>query len=308
MAVLARLLHIPSRVVVGYTQGTPGVGRGNYVIKTSDAHAWPELYFRGFGWLRMEPTPPGTGIGQGTARAPAYSSGPGTGGTGPGTGRSPFGAHKGNGTQSGRVGAGNPLGHKGGFAEGGPGGPGAKKGGAGGPPLLLIALAALLVVGLVTPRVARSLIRRRRWLTARTDAARAHAAWCELLDDLADHGIRHGPGETPRAVQKRVASRLRLAEPERRALLRITQAEERASYARAPGPSGTLAADVATVRGAISAAVTGAARWRARLLPGSAAERTRQALAHALDLFGWLDVATGRARGRLSRARAAQWG
>ena len=80
MAVLARLLRIPSRVVVGYTAGTrtgPGpakTGAGNYVVKTSDAHAWPELYFRGLGWLRMEPTPSGTGIGQGTAIPPSYSA------------------------------------------------------------------------------------------------------------------------------------------------------------------------------------------------------------------------------------------
>src|SRR5581483_3137434 len=36
MAVLARLLHIPSRVVVGYTQGTFS-NTGNWVVKTSDA-------------------------------------------------------------------------------------------------------------------------------------------------------------------------------------------------------------------------------------------------------------------------------
>ena len=57
MAVLARLVGIPSRVVVGYTQGT-FIGNDNWQVKTSDAHAWPELYFPGVGWLRFEPTPP----------------------------------------------------------------------------------------------------------------------------------------------------------------------------------------------------------------------------------------------------------
>jgi hypothetical protein len=170
--------------------------------------------------------------------------------------------------------------------------------GGGGLGLLLLALAAVAAAGLVTPRALRSLIRRRRWLTAHSDAARAHAAWLELLDDLADNGVRHDPGETPRALAKRLAAQFRLAGPGQAALVRITQAEERASYAREPGPSGTLAADVGAVRGAISASVTRSARWRARLLPASAVERMRQSLSHALDVFGWLEVATARVHGR----------
>jgi transglutaminase-like putative cysteine protease len=309
MAVLARLLGIPSRVVVGYTAGTrtgPGpakTGAGNYVVRTSDAHAWPELYFQGLGWLRMEPTPPGTGIGQGTAIPPNYTAaGPGTAGGAAPSFSSPLHGRAQPGPEQ-RTGLFN-LSHKGGLLADGQAGKSARKGHSG-PPVLLFALAALLLIGLITPRVTRSLIRRRRWLTARTDAARAHAAWSELLDDLTDYGIRHGPGETPRTVEMRVARRLRLAESDREALLRITQAEERASYARAPGPSGTLAADVAKVRGTISASATRGSRWQARLLPASAVERARQALSHALDLFGWLEVATGRARRRLARARAA---
>jgi hypothetical protein len=167
--------------------------------------------------------------------------------------------------------------------------------------VLLLALAAVAAAGLVTPRALRSLIRRRRWLTAHGDTARAHAAWVELLDDLADNGVGHDPGETPRALAKRLAAQFRLAGPGEAALVRITQAEERASYAREPGPSGTLPADVGAVRGAISASVTRSARWRARLLPASAVERMRQSLSHALDVFGWLEIATARVHGRAAR-------
>ena len=71
MAVLARLLGIPSRVAVGFTSGT-STGIGTWTVRTSDAHAWPELYFQGAGWLRFEPTPAGSG-GQGTAVPPSYS-------------------------------------------------------------------------------------------------------------------------------------------------------------------------------------------------------------------------------------------
>ncbi len=55
---LARLVGIPSRVAVGYTGGTDGLSRAWHVT-TADAHAWPELYFPGTGWLRFEPTPGG---------------------------------------------------------------------------------------------------------------------------------------------------------------------------------------------------------------------------------------------------------
>jgi transglutaminase-like putative cysteine protease len=67
MTVLARLLGIPARMVQGFTAGTEE-RKDFYVVKTSDAHAWTEVYFSGYGWIRFEPTP----AGQGTARAPNY--------------------------------------------------------------------------------------------------------------------------------------------------------------------------------------------------------------------------------------------
>lgn len=56
MAVMARLLNIPARVSIGYTGGTK-IGN-EWTVRTHDAHAWPELFFDGIGWLRFEPTPP----------------------------------------------------------------------------------------------------------------------------------------------------------------------------------------------------------------------------------------------------------
>ena len=70
MAVLARLLGIPSRVAVGYTAGTRA-GHGVWQVTTADAHAWPELYFPTVGWTRFEPTPGGPAA-QGTATRPNY--------------------------------------------------------------------------------------------------------------------------------------------------------------------------------------------------------------------------------------------
>ncbi|WP_346046231.1 DUF3488 and transglutaminase-like domain-containing protein [Actinomadura chokoriensis] len=71
MALMARILGIPSRVAMGYTPGSE-VRPGEWVVRSRDAHAWPELYFQGTGWVRFEPTPSGAG-GQGTAVTPSYS-------------------------------------------------------------------------------------------------------------------------------------------------------------------------------------------------------------------------------------------
>ena len=58
MAVMARTLGIPSRVAVGFLPGDLAQdGSGVYVVTGHQAHAWPELYFQGFGWVRFEPTP-----------------------------------------------------------------------------------------------------------------------------------------------------------------------------------------------------------------------------------------------------------
>ena len=60
MAVMARILDIPSRVVVGYAPGRPidlVDGQQVYEVTSDDLHAWPELYFEDVGWVGFEPTP-----------------------------------------------------------------------------------------------------------------------------------------------------------------------------------------------------------------------------------------------------------
>ena len=68
MTVLTRLLGIPARLVGGYTGGSH-VSGDTYEVKTDDAHAWSEVYFTGYGWVKFEATPSG---GDGTARAGSY--------------------------------------------------------------------------------------------------------------------------------------------------------------------------------------------------------------------------------------------
>jgi transglutaminase-like putative cysteine protease len=56
MAAMLRSIGIQSRVVVGWTTGSP-VSEGQFSITTKDAHAWVEVYFPGWGWMPFEPTP-----------------------------------------------------------------------------------------------------------------------------------------------------------------------------------------------------------------------------------------------------------
>ena len=63
-AVLARTLGYPTRVVVGFLPGDSTLADpGNFVVRGSDAHAWPEVYFPDHGWIAFEPTPRGGATG-----------------------------------------------------------------------------------------------------------------------------------------------------------------------------------------------------------------------------------------------------
>jgi transglutaminase-like putative cysteine protease len=59
MATLLRILHIPSRVVVGYSTGvtSPTAPQGAWTVRSDSAHAWVEVLFPGVGWMPFEPTP-----------------------------------------------------------------------------------------------------------------------------------------------------------------------------------------------------------------------------------------------------------
>jgi len=86
-AAMARTLGIPTRVAVGYTPGILGAD-GWYSVRGRNAHAWPEVWFDGVGWVAFEPTP-----GRGAPGAENYTGLPAAqdttvdaGGPGPGGG------------------------------------------------------------------------------------------------------------------------------------------------------------------------------------------------------------------------------
>lgn len=57
MALMARSLGIPARVVAGYTNGDPDQKVSNQrVIRGTDAHSWTQVFFAGYGWINFEPS------------------------------------------------------------------------------------------------------------------------------------------------------------------------------------------------------------------------------------------------------------
>ena len=57
-AAMARSLGMPARVAVGFTPGnTTKADPQLYRVYGRHAHAWPEVYFPGVGWVPFEPTP-----------------------------------------------------------------------------------------------------------------------------------------------------------------------------------------------------------------------------------------------------------
>jgi transglutaminase-like putative cysteine protease len=57
MAVLLRVVNVPSRVVTGFQGGELNPLTGWTVLRASDAHAWVEAWIEGRGWVTFDPTP-----------------------------------------------------------------------------------------------------------------------------------------------------------------------------------------------------------------------------------------------------------
>lgn len=57
--ILLRIAGIPARLAVGFAQGQRNLqsnGTAKYIVRENNAHAWPEVFFPGIGWVEFEPT------------------------------------------------------------------------------------------------------------------------------------------------------------------------------------------------------------------------------------------------------------
>ena len=59
LCVMARSVGLPARYVTGYLPGTYNPMSGFYEIKSSDAHAWTEIYLGDYGWMIFDAVPGG---------------------------------------------------------------------------------------------------------------------------------------------------------------------------------------------------------------------------------------------------------
>jgi Transglutaminase-like superfamily len=223
MAMMARTLDIPSRIGVGFLPGERN-DDGTYVVTGRLAHAWPELYFDGLGWVRFEPTPASQ-----SGPPPAWAD-PFSGITAPGSIPEELAANQPTALPSGAATAPpatSPV------AEAGNGSwvPAAITAG-----LVLLAAGTALVLALVVRR------RRRRvrtpedaWNLLRRDLARVDVRWSDATS------LRGAVRQVQHAVDSRGGRELDASA--RDALERLARVVERARYA--PSPAEHSADDLA---------------------------------------------------------------
>ncbi|MFI6574692.1 transglutaminaseTgpA domain-containing protein [Nocardiopsis sp. NPDC050513] len=284
MAVMARQAGIPARVATGYTAGQR-MGDGRWAVSSGDAHAWPELYFEGVGWVRFEPTPDGAGgQGQGTATVPDYTSGE-SGGAPTDERTDPEGEESESPESEPSATAGpesdgpeESAAPESGEEDGTAAASGSDADAGSVPVWLPVAgavLAAVLLAAL--PALVRIAVRGSRTAAVAGGAPvpAAHAAWRELRDTCLDLGIAWDLAESPRGTAERLAPRGPVPDDVRAALWRLALGEESARYAPEPAVMPGAREDLAAARAGLAAASGRAARVRALLLPRSLAPWNR---------------------------------
>jgi len=215
-AAMARSVGLPARVAVGFTQGEedPAVP-GRYLVRGANAHAWPEVWFEGAGWVSFEPTPgrgqPFTESYTNVPPAQAAAGDPGSSETLPPT-TAPSQIPT---TPTGPVGPRPPANDLDtlGATPGGDGGssepdPWVVRGVVRPLAVGLAALLALTALGAVVVPALRLSRRRRRHRRATSAAARIGAAWADAADAAAPLGFTPRRSETPDEQGLRLAALL----------------------------------------------------------------------------------------------------
>lgn len=54
--VLLRAVGVPARLAVGFAEGETEIAGDKFTVQRKHAHAWPEVFFPGLGWVEFEPT------------------------------------------------------------------------------------------------------------------------------------------------------------------------------------------------------------------------------------------------------------
>jgi len=257
MAVMLRSLNIPTRVVVGFTQGVRQAD-GSYLVTSHDAHAWVEVKFENNGWVRFDPTPAvgGQGGQQGFTESAGAAAKPTSAST-----VAPL------------TGAGNRVAPDPTTVVSQPSAAPTQVAGsgAGGSSIgwVRVAVALLLAIALLfgllmIPNLVRAGRRKRRLALIRSGVpGSATAAWTEIEDTATDHGILPQAAESARVTANRLARRAHLEMTDRGRLRGVVVAAEKEWYGgptqpvtiqpiigSSHPPAGPKASDDAGARGA----------------------------------------------------------
>ena len=260
-AVLARLVGLPSRVAVGFTPGDFDQAAGVYRVKGIHAHAWPEVFIEGAGWVLFEPTP-----GRGAPGAETYTGVPEAQDTSGGQGQVPATTQV-----PSETGATPPPQQA---ATTTTEVPNEEPGGGGGlarslSVILVVVLGVALLLGLWLAAVplVRNARRRRRRSAAGTAAERVLVAWTEADESLRLARARRRPAETLVEHARRAGGSV--PKNAREALERLASDATSASYAEVfPGDAVPAAVHAAeTVEKSVWSEASRGAKLRRALDP-----------------------------------------
>lgn len=264
MVLMARELGIPARFAVGYLpgRGESAGGKTRYTVTSLESHAWPELYFEGYGWLRFEPTPRTDVAPQKPSYAEADSpaeltaSAVATPTTTATTSPSASASAKSDERPDKET-----IAPAAGAASGGSGGSHT--------PLLTAGAVVLVLALALAPALARRRLRSRRLRVGGTSAG-VVAAWDEVCDVAIDVGLGRLVGaQTPRqyaaALVRTTGMRLEEASP----LSTLLQAYERARFADPAAALPEVGMQAREVSAALVSGSDSTDRFRARWIPRS---------------------------------------
>ena len=252
MVTMARIEGIPARMAVGFTPGERQED-GSYEVTAHDAHAWPELFLDGLGWVPFEPTPAYAGNPEVTDPAgPQPTETPSATPSATPTDAEPELPTE---TPSPTTTAAPPT---------------TPGGGAGGVALgWLLPVVIVLAVG-AAPGVVRAVQRRARLRPGQPAEDAADAAWREVRALFADYRLDWPEGSPGPAAA--------VAGPElpaqgAAALAAVAETVERSRFARGETATAQIAVQVRALRVALDRAAEPRGRILARALPFSLLSR-----------------------------------
>ena len=257
MALMARAVGIPSRVIVGFTAGTKQ-DDGTWAVSPHQAHAWPELFLGQ--WVRFEPTPRASVDGSGVS-VPSWSI-PQAVVDHPSSSGRPAANNAGNRRDQeltrDRTPNRRPVDLTRDPTSPAPDNPDRWRW------VLLMACGLIAVATACAPAA-------RRWWRRRSRMAQGDidGAWDELRDTMLDLGLVWSDSATPRQVAANLIDVQHLRGDAAQAAQRLCQVTELSRYSPRPPRAGRVSNDVRAVRRALVSRMDRGSRVRAILRPAS---------------------------------------